>query len=230
MQNLPSAEVYEKEFRYMPWGTLIHDVEDYVIKNAPQNAKLLDVLCGPGYLLGKLKEMRQDLVCHGVDLESEFINYAKQKYPTITFEVADAFSFDTSNLYDVVLVTAGLHHLPFEQQEKFIEKVSGWVKPEGFVIIGDPYIDDYTNESERKIGGARLGYEYLVATIKNGGTQDVIDAAIQVLINDVKLVEWKSSIVKNTPMFKKYFSHVEMYKTWPKDETGYGDYYFILRK
>lgn len=230
MQNLPSAQVYEKEFKYMPWGILIHEVEDYILKNTPEGGSLLDLLCGPGYLLGRLLDKRKDLVCHGVDLESEFIQYACKKYPDVTFEVADAFTWKSEQEYDVVLVTAGLHHLPYEQQEDFIKKISTLIKKDGFAIIADPYIGDYSNEEERKIAGAKLGYEYLVATIKNGGENDVIDAAIGVLTNDVNLVEWKTSIDKNKPIFDKYFSNVEMHKTWPKQEGGYGDYYFILSK
>jgi 2-polyprenyl-3-methyl-5-hydroxy-6-metoxy-1,4-benzoquinol methylase len=229
MQNLPTAEIYEKEFKYMPWGILIKEVEGYISKNAPQNGTVLDMLCGPGYLLGKLQKLRSDLSYHGVDLESEFIDHAKKLYPEISFEIADAFKWNSDKQFDVVLCTAGLHHLPYDQQEPFVEKLSKLVKKDGFAIIGDPYIDDYSNEKERKVAGAKLGYEYLVTTIENGGTDDVIDAAIGVLVNDVTLVEWKSSIKKNKPVFEKYFTHVEMHKTWPKEESEYGDYYFILR-
>lgn len=70
----------------------------------------------------------------------------------------------------------------------------------------------------------------LLQLLKTGGTDDVIDAAIGVLTNDVNLVEWKTSINKNKPIFDKYFSNVEMHKTWPKEESEYGDYYFILRR
>jgi 2-polyprenyl-3-methyl-5-hydroxy-6-metoxy-1,4-benzoquinol methylase len=229
MQNLPTASVYEKEFKYMPWGMLISEVREFVSKNAPANGKVLDLLCGPGYLLGKLQEDRKDLQYLGVDLESEYIEYAKNQYPTISFETHDAFTWESAETFDVVLVTAGLHHLPYDQQESFIKKVSELVARDGFAIIGDPYIDDFSNETERKIAGAKLGYEYLAATIRSGGTEDVVDAAIGVLTNDVKLVEWKSSIIKNKPLFEKYFTSVEMHKTWPKEETEYGDYYFILK-
>ena len=56
-----------------------------------------------------------------------------------------------------------------------------------------------------------------------------LKAAIDILSNDVQLVEFKASIKKNKPIFEKYFSVVEMHKTWPKKETQYGDYFFILR-
>ena len=229
MQNLPTSEVYEKEFKYMPWGVLVKEVKEYVVRHAPLNGSVLDLLCGPGYLLGKLQSVRNDLSYHGVDLESEFIEHAHKIYPSIFFEVGDAIKWNSKNQFDVVLCTAGLHHLPYSQQETFIEKLSRLVKKDGFVIIADPYIDDYSNESERKISGAKLGCEYLVSTIQNGGTDDVIKAAIDILSNDVQLVEFKASIKKNKPIFEKYFSVVEMHKTWPKKETQYGDYFFILR-
>jgi len=230
MQNLPTALTYEKEFTYMPWGILIKEVQEYITSNAPHNGKLLDILCGPGYLLGKLQKNRPDINYLGVDLEGEFIDHAKKLYPEISFEVADAFEWNSDELFDVVLCTAGVHHLPYEQQEPFIEKLSKLIKDDGFVIIGDPYIDDYSDEKTRKLAGAKLGYEYLAETISNDGTNDVIEAAVGVLSNDVLLIEYKSSVKKMKTLYEKYFSSVVMHKTWPKEETEYGDYYFILKK
>lgn len=230
VQNLPTAEIYEKEFTYMPWGVLVKEIEVLVSSLTPQSADVLDLMCGPGYLLGRLIKLRPDLSSVGVDLEPEFISYAKKTYPGIRFEVGNTSEWVSETQYDVVLCTAGLHHLPYEQQEEFIKKIATLVKPGGFAVVADPYIDDYSNETERKIAGAKLGYEYLVTTIKNGATDDVVKAAIDIMSNDVYLVEFKSSIRKNKPLFEKYFSDVEMHKTWPKEETEYGDYYFILRK
>jgi len=230
MQNLPSAEVYEKEFKYMPWGILIKEIQEFIIKTTPKGSNVLDLLCGPGYLLGKLQEKRPDVKYRGVDLDLDFIEHAQKVYPEISFEVGDASTWESENKFDVVLCTAGLHHLPYEEQEAFVEKVSRLLKQDGFALIADPYIDDYANEKERKLASAKLGYEYLAETIKSGGSTDVIKAAIDVLSNDVFLVEYKASVKKNKTLFEKYFSQVEMHKTWPKGESGYGDYYFILKK
>lgn len=229
MQNLPTAQVYEKEFRYMPWGMLISEIERCVISGAPQNASVLDLLCGPGYLLDKLQKQRPDLRYKGVDFEKQFIEYARKLNPNIEFEVADVIEWNGRDKFDVILCTGGLHHLPFEYQETFIQKISNQLSPTGFAIVGDPYIDDFANEGERKLSGAKLGYEYLVATIKNGATKDVIEAAVVVLSNDILLVEYKSSIKKNEPIFRKYFASIEIHKTWPKQDSGYGDYYFVLK-
>lgn len=229
MQNLPTAEVYEKEFTYMPWGALINEVFE-IIKKVPEHSRVLDLLCGPGYLLGKMKKIRPDLELMGVDLESDYIEFAKDKYPDITFIVADAAIWNTDEKFDLILVTAGVHHLPFEQQENFIKKVSQLIAENGQVIIADPYIGNYSNEQERKLASAKLGYEYLIETIQRGGGNDVIQAAVDVMTNDIFLVEYKNVVRDIEPVMKKYFSQVELHKTWPQEETDYGDYYFVLKQ
>jgi hypothetical protein len=88
----------------------------------------------------------------------------------------------------------------------------------------------YADETERKLASAKLGHEYLAATIRNGGSDDVIEAALTLIRNDVFLIEFKSSVEKNRPIFKRYFRDVEEHKTWPEADTGYGDYYFVLKK
>lgn len=230
MQNLPTAETYQKEFDYMPWGILISEVKNYILKNISANGSVLDLLCGTGYLLGELQKVRSDVKYIGVDLEPEYIKYAMKQYPSITFEVGDALVWIPSEKFDVVLCTAGLHHIHFEKQKSFIHRLSTLVKDDGFVIVADPYIDDYSNEIERKLAVSKLGYEYLVATIKKGATDDVTKATASLIENDLFLTEFKNSVRKIEPYFKEYFSHVEKYKTWPEENTEYGDYYFILKK
>lgn len=227
MQNLPTPEIYDKEISFMPWKTVLEDILK-IVKSSPQNTNVLDLFCGPGFLLGKIKQIRPDLTLTGVDFEKEYIDFAQSKYEGINFIHADVANWRCTEQFDLILATAGMHHLPHEQQEAFVERVSKLIKPGGKVIIADPYIDDYTNETERKLASAKLGYEYLAVTIKNGADDDVIKAAIDVMTNDIFLVEYKNSVKKNRPIFEKYFSKVEQVKTWAEFESEYGDYYFIL--
>lgn len=228
MQNLPTAEVYEQEFKYFPWGILVQRVLEYIVAAAPRNGSLVDLMCGTGYLLRLIRERRPDLTLVGVDLEHEFIVYANQHYTGIRFETADASTWQSDIQYDIVVCTAGVHHLPYEQQDSFIEKMKHLVSSGGVCVCADPYIDDYADEQERKIASARLGYEYLTETIVSGAPESIIQAAIGILSNDVLGIECKTSIVKQVSTFKKHFSRVEMFKTWPVRESEYGDYYFVL--
>lgn len=214
----------------MPWGILIKEVEIYSVEKIPQNGKALDLLCGTGNLLGQLEVARPDITFTGVDLEAEYIAYAKKLHPKIEFIVADVLEWKVDKQYDAVLCTGGLHHLPYDKQESFIEKISNFIIDQGFAIVADPYIDDFSNEKERKVAAAKLGEEYLQATAQNGAPEDIISAARVIKENDVSGIEYKSSIPKMLPVFKKYFSTVEMRKTWPSSVGGYGDYYFILKK
>lgn len=211
----------------MPWGILITEILE-LVKKTPENGTVLDLMCGPGYLLQKIKELRPDLKLTGVDMEPQFMDFARKKYKGIYFVTADTSNWDTNETYNLILVTGGVHHLPYEKQESFISKVSKLLHPDGLAIIADPYINDYTNEEERKIGAAKLGYEYLVASMKNGADTDIQKACMSIMENDVLGIEFKNSINQFKPVLEKYFSAVQMHKTWPAEETQYGDYYFVL--
>ncbi|MBI1833485.1 MAG: class I SAM-dependent methyltransferase [Candidatus Andersenbacteria bacterium] len=229
MQNLPTAEIYEKEFRYFPWGILVKQIEDIVLTKAPSDGTVLDLMCGTGYSLAELHKKRIDLVLTGVDLEPEFIQYAKAHYRGIDFVVADAFEWQPPGKYNVVLCMAGVHHLQYEKQEPFIKKISKLITDDGLAIVADPYIDDYKDEGERKIASAKLGYEYLIATIQNDAPEEIVEAAIGISRNDVLGIEYKSSLKRMKLVFEKYFATADLHKTWPNHDSEYGDYYFVLR-
>lgn len=214
----------------MPWGVLIQEVLDIIEKETPQNGAVLDLMCGPGYLLGKTYEVRKDLTLHGVDIGEEFIEHAQKEYLNSTFEVADVLTWKSDTQYDLVLCTGGIHHLPYEKQEEFLTKLPSLLKEGGKAILADPYVDDYQNETERKLAAAKLGYEYMVATIVNSATEDVVSATVDILYNDVMKFEYKTSVKKLEPVFNSVFSSVERRKTWPKTESEFGDYYFVCKK
>ncbi|MBI2545598.1 class I SAM-dependent methyltransferase [Candidatus Woesearchaeota archaeon] len=230
MNELPASDIYEQEFKYMPWGTLIERVLDLISTTVPRNGSALDLMCGPGYLLGKIRERRRDMFLEGIDISKEFIGHAIGRYPTIKFGVADVMGWNSTRGYDLVTCTGGIHHLPYEQQARFLEKVKGLLKPNGLGILADPYIDHYESEEERKLGAARLGYEYLAATMRNGAPPAIVKAAIDILDNDVRGKEFKTSIRRMKPIMGSVFSSLEVHKTWPETDSDYGEYYLVVRK
>ena len=60
--ELPSAEIYDQEMRYMPWGKLLDSASLTISlmsgwKNEGNvTAPILDLMCGTGYLLKKIAE------------------------------------------------------------------------------------------------------------------------------------------------------------------------------
>jgi len=230
MKGLPDSKIYELELKYWPYKTSWKKVLNYICEKVPQNGTLIDLMCGPGFLLGQIVSQRKDIRLKGLDIDKRYIDYSKEKYPEIDFELNDILSWKTSELFDAVVCTGSLHHIPYEKQESAVKKMAEIVKSQGFVLISDSLIDYYKDEKERKLAAAKLGYEYLRGTIENGAPDEVIEPTIEILWNDVFMKEFKTSLVKREAILKSIFSKVETIKTWPKFKSEYGDYIHICRK
>jgi trans-aconitate methyltransferase len=75
---------------------------------APQSGeRILDVGCGTGDLASEIAAAGAEPV--GIDLSAEMIERARQKYPSIRFDVANAETFRTTERYDAVFSNAALH-------------------------------------------------------------------------------------------------------------------------
>ena len=227
--KFPKPEIYEQFFEFTPWGILIDKVISIILNEVPQNSTVLDIMCGTGYLLNEVNKRRNDLILEGLDLNNDFIKYAEHKYSSISFHVADIVAWETPKTYDLVLCTGGLHHLSPDKREIVLNKISHLLKAEGLAIFADPYIDDFTSESERKQAAAKIGYEYLRSALLKGPTNEIIEATIEILQNDVLELEFKTSLIKMIPVFHKYFKQVQANKTWQENESEFGDYYIICK-
>ena len=243
MIQLPPSETYERELEYMPYRKSLERVTDIVCAQTPNDGDILDLMCGPGFLLRQIRARRKNLgILWGTDIEPSYISYASSNDRLSYFDTEDALLWPTTGRrWDVVLCTGALHHISYERQEEMIERMSHLVAPDGFAIISDCYADDYNNEQERKIAAAKLGYEYLVETIKNGAPEDVVKATADILTNDVMGLEFKTSLHKRMQQFQKHFRTVEIEQTWPiqrklnlaernTNKLGYGDYIALLRR
>ncbi len=233
MHNLPSPDVYEQEYTFLPWGKLIGTIVVQLQKHVPRDGKVLDLMCGTGFLLRQLQERRPDLRLSGIDLDSEYLKYARANTPNTTFtqlDVLTGLSKYKGAQFDVVTCTAGIHHVPDEDQERIVRHIHRLVRGGGYALIADPYIGEFTDERQRMVAGAELGYHYLVEAIKRGASRAVVDAAIGVLRNDVMQIEWKTSHKRQFALLKKVFGTVKFKKTWPDHSSDYGDYYYICHK
>jgi 2-polyprenyl-3-methyl-5-hydroxy-6-metoxy-1,4-benzoquinol methylase len=228
MKELPASETYEEGLLYWPYKTSLATVLEHVSTRAPKNGTLLDVMCGPGYLLGQIAKIRPDLVLSGVDIDERYVEHTKSAH-NIHAEKADVLMWRPASPFDVVLCTGSVHHIKYEEQERAIANIASMVKPDGLVIISDCYVDDYANETERKLAAAKLGYEYIRETIENGGSEKVVEWTVDILWNDVLQHEFKTSLKKRLPILEKHFADVQTIKSWPKFESGYGDYIHICQ-
>jgi ubiquinone/menaquinone biosynthesis C-methylase UbiE len=116
--------------RYSVWPEL-SSLGEYI----KEGDKILDLGCGNGRMLEFLKGKNVDYI--GVDNSEKLINIARDKHPSINFQVADALNLTfPDNSFDKIISIAVLHHIPSDDfREKFIKEAKRVLKPGGLLII-----------------------------------------------------------------------------------------------
>jgi len=117
--------------RYQIWEETKFLFNDYVMPGD----KVLDLGCGNGRFFEFLKD--KDIHYIGVDFSEKLVEIAKEKYPKVKFQVADALNLPfPNNYFDKIYSIAVLHHIPSEKfRIQFFEEARRILKPNGFFIL-----------------------------------------------------------------------------------------------
>ncbi len=99
------------------------------------NDKVLDLGCGNGRLYPAIKQRGAKYT--GVDNSEGLISLARQKYPEISFQVADAIKLPfENNSFDKIYSIAVLHHIPSKAlRQQFLQEARRVLKSHGLLII-----------------------------------------------------------------------------------------------
>ena len=102
-----------------------------------KDKRVLDIACGVGYG-SQLLRLAGATTVVGVDVSSESVEYAKQRYqtPNVEFICADAEQFQSSEQFDVVVSFETIEHLP--HPIKFLENIRSFLVPGGELILSVP--------------------------------------------------------------------------------------------
>lgn len=231
VSELPSAETYEQEYKYWPWGKLINKIKDWVIINAPNSCYIIDYMCGTGYLLNEIADIRKDLKIEGCSITPDYIDYAKKKYTNIKVFLKDVMEFEISMQPSVIIATGGLHHLDINKQNRFIEKVSSELNSGDYFILGEEVIRNYNNMKSRQLAVIELSMNLIQEVINSSASEDVVEAAVDLLKNDLfERGEYKTSLENLCIMLESNFNIEKIEKTWPLNKEPYGDYIFIAKR
>jgi SAM-dependent methyltransferase len=95
--------------------------------NAQSGERILDLGCGTGHLTAKIAETGAHVV--GVDRSPEMIRQAKEKYPSLRFEVMDAREIQLNGAFDAVFSNAMLHWI--KEPERVIAGINKALRPDG---------------------------------------------------------------------------------------------------
>ena len=101
--------------------------------NENKPLKILEIGCGPGALAGALHRWYPNAEITGIDRDSEFIRFAKEHEPGITFTEGDATSlpFD-NNTFDVTISNTVAEHI---EPSKFYSEQLRVLKPAGICLV-----------------------------------------------------------------------------------------------
>jgi len=108
---------------------------DEVVRSRP-SMKVLDVGCGPGSLFPYLAETRYT----GIDLNPQSIEHARRLYGDrgrfLVGDVARGLP-DDCVAFDLIIVSALLHHLDDAQAQTLFSRLAGLLKPDGRIVTID---------------------------------------------------------------------------------------------
>ncbi len=95
------------------------------------NLKLLDIGCAQGRNVFEFS--RSGILAEGVDINKEFINHAKTRYPSLNFAVGDIENlYNEKRIFDVVVC---MNTLFYTDIYKSLQETERLVKPGGLGII-----------------------------------------------------------------------------------------------
>jgi len=92
-------------------------------KNDMSVIKILDFGCGIGSNMPYFREFFPEAKLIGYDISSESIKIASNKLPNITFYSDIKALLNSSNKFDIVLISNVLHHIPHNQHQPIIESI-----------------------------------------------------------------------------------------------------------
>jgi trans-aconitate methyltransferase len=120
-----------------PWNATLYDGKHSFVWQhgaalvellAPRpGERILDLGCGTGHLTAQLAAAGAEVV--GIDSSAEMIKQARDSYPALRFELADARNFAGDEAFDAVFSNAALHWI--REPEQVIRSIHHALKPEG---------------------------------------------------------------------------------------------------
>jgi len=228
---LPNAAVYDAEIESWPWKTLLTECVDRVASIAPKGGTVVDYMCGTGLMLNALRRKRPDLQLHGCDISREYIAHARLGGPGISYHVGNALKWSPPSSVDVIAATAGIHHLKWADQIRFVRKVHSELNPKGWFVVGEETIGKSDGARGREEAVVDFFTLMIPEIMRTNPTPSVIRASLDVFANDLLVRgEFKRDVGSIRQMLARFFKVTEVKRIWPREETGFGDYILTARK
>ena len=154
------AKFYDLIYTFKYYNKEAEEIKKLINKNKlSAGNQLLDVACGTG---SHIKYFVDDIDCVGVDLNSEMLEFAKEKAPKAKFIEADMINLELEQEFDVIVcLFSSIGYVKTEENlRKTIAGFTQHLKKGGIVIIepwltkeiyrtGSPHMNTYDGENTK---------------------------------------------------------------------------------
>ena len=125
------------------WKSVVRRMRDYY--NLPENAAILDIGCGKGFMLHDFKELMPECTVAGIDISTYAIeNSMPSVKPFLKVASADSLPYPDKS-YDLVVSVNSIHNLPLERLKKSLREIQRVCRGYSYITI-----DAWHNEKERE--------------------------------------------------------------------------------
>jgi ubiquinone/menaquinone biosynthesis C-methylase UbiE len=115
----------------------------------PEPISILDVCSGPGNFVNHLHFVFPNFTATCVDLNKNFIEAGKKLFPAWEWIAGDVVAISLDKQYDVITASSAFHHIPDENKPAFWANLMRHLQPNGFVLVCENFLPDYSNPEER---------------------------------------------------------------------------------
>ncbi len=109
--------------------------------------RVLEIACGTGLWTEALAGWADTVMA--IDAAPEAVAIARDRVrpASVSFEVADVFSWRPAARFDVVFFSAWLSHVPESRFGQFWQSLRGWLAGNGRVLLIDEHVDERGKET-----------------------------------------------------------------------------------
>ncbi|GAA3227452.1 class I SAM-dependent methyltransferase [Actinocorallia longicatena] len=150
---------------------------ELIFPHVPVGARVLDIGCGSGLLLGLLAKQDRQITGVGFDpskgaigLAQEMAGHAVETGSTLSFERRDSREEWPQGAFDVVTMVDVIHHIPVAAQREVFDKACQAVRPGGVFVYKDMGLEPFWRATACRLHDVVIARDWIhpipVATVE----------------------------------------------------------------
>ena len=185
------------------YNTVVNLTKNY------SDPKILDLGAGTGILTELLYKQHPNSNITLVDLSTEMLNIAKNKFNDKNFKYieADYLTHDFDKDYDIIVSSLSIHHLTDEEKKVLYKRIYNFLRTGGVFINADQVCGatEYTEEIYKKEDASHLNRQNIPEKEKDILRQRrLLDKPAKLL----DTIQWYEDIgYKNVDVYYKYYRY-----------------------